>query len=67
VCFFVSTQLLTCSFLLLKSWESKVARSRVANFGFKEDNYYEEDGSEQNNNGSTENALQYSAEVKIIY
>ncbi|KAI8885237.1 hypothetical protein K501DRAFT_322547 [Backusella circina FSU 941] len=44
------------------SWESKVARSRVANFGFKDENYYEEDGSEQNNNGSTENPLQYSAE-----
>ncbi|KAI7904115.1 transcription factor IIA, alpha/beta subunit [Cokeromyces recurvatus] len=29
---------------LQRSWESKVARSRVANFGFKEDGYYEDEG-----------------------
>ncbi|KAI8087245.1 transcription factor IIA, alpha/beta subunit [Thamnidium elegans] len=29
---------------LQRSWESKVARSRVANFGFKDDGYYDEDG-----------------------
>ncbi|KAI8370922.1 transcription factor IIA, alpha/beta subunit [Blakeslea trispora] len=28
---------------LQRSWESKVARSRVANFGFKDNGYYEED------------------------
>ncbi|KAL9552229.1 hypothetical protein MBANPS3_003896 [Mucor bainieri] len=40
---------------LQRSWETKVARSRVANFGFKEDGYYEEDGN--NNNGGDANAL----------
>ncbi|KAI9483737.1 MAG: transcription factor IIA, alpha/beta subunit [Benjaminiella poitrasii] len=29
---------------LQRSWESKVARSRVANFGFKEEGYYEDEG-----------------------
>ncbi|KAL1930345.1 hypothetical protein VTP01DRAFT_10507 [Rhizomucor pusillus] len=31
---------------LQRSWETKVARSRVANFGFSEDGYYDEDNGE---------------------
>ncbi|CAO0797108.1 unnamed protein product [Mucor circinelloides] len=42
---------------LQRSWETKVARSRVANFGFKEDGYYDEDGNNNNNNGGDGNAL----------
>ncbi|KAI9255045.1 transcription factor IIA, alpha/beta subunit-domain-containing protein [Phascolomyces articulosus] len=32
---------------LQRSWEAKVARSRVANFGFSDEAYYDEDGEEQ--------------------
>ncbi|KAI9498947.1 transcription factor IIA, alpha/beta subunit [Zychaea mexicana] len=34
---------------LQRSWEAKVARSRVANFGFSDEAYYDEDGEEQHN------------------
>ncbi|KAI8141225.1 transcription factor IIA, alpha/beta subunit [Fennellomyces sp. T-0311] len=35
---------------LQRSWEAKVARSRVANFGFSDENYYDEDGEDHNIN-----------------
>ncbi|KAI8374944.1 transcription factor IIA, alpha/beta subunit [Choanephora cucurbitarum] len=35
---------------LQRSWESKVARSRVANFGFKDNGYYEEENGANNGN-----------------
>ncbi|CEP15919.1 hypothetical protein [Parasitella parasitica] len=60
---------------LQRSWETKVARSRVANFGFKEDSYYEDDGNNHgdgnvltsshinnNANGQKQNQLPYPPE-----
>ncbi|KAI8643559.1 transcription factor IIA, alpha/beta subunit [Parasitella parasitica] len=60
---------------LQRSWETKVARSRVANFGFKEDNYYEDDGNSHgdgnvlssnhvnnNVNGQKQNQLSYPSD-----
>ncbi|KAI8328888.1 transcription factor IIA, alpha/beta subunit [Chlamydoabsidia padenii] len=38
---------------LQRSWETKVARSRVANFGFNNDGYYEEEGDQSNGNDKT--------------
>ncbi|SAL97246.1 hypothetical protein [Absidia glauca] len=38
---------------LQRSWETKVARSRVANFGFSNEGYYEDEGDQNNGNSTT--------------
>ncbi|CAO3608989.1 unnamed protein product [Cunninghamella blakesleeana] len=43
---------------LQRSWETKVARSRVANFGFNGDEYYDEESEQSNAN--TQNEGHYS-------
>lgn len=35
-----------------QSWEIKVARSRVANFGVGDENYYDEENEEQHGTGA---------------
>ncbi|CAO3589009.1 unnamed protein product [Absidia cylindrospora] len=39
---------------LQRSWETKVAQSRVANFGFNNEGYYEDDGEQNNVNNDTD-------------
>ncbi|ORZ10124.1 transcription factor IIA, alpha/beta subunit [Absidia repens] len=39
---------------LQRSWETKVARSRVANFGFNNEGYYEDEGDQNNVNNDAD-------------
>ncbi|KAI8081769.1 transcription factor IIA, alpha/beta subunit [Halteromyces radiatus] len=40
---------------LQRSWETKVARSRVANFGFNNDGYYDDESEQNNVNNDNDN------------
>ncbi|ORX62892.1 transcription factor IIA, alpha/beta subunit [Hesseltinella vesiculosa] len=49
---------------LQRSWEAKVARSRVANFGFSSDTYYDEGEEDHGDNVLNTNSHGYGTEVK---
>ncbi|CAO3696766.1 unnamed protein product [Rhizopus stolonifer] len=50
---------------LQRSWESKVARSRVANFGFlRDETFYDEEHSDQALNGHENEAMK---QITIFY